>query len=295
MKYRVMHKTSYYGHQPVSIGHNQAWLEPREVPHQRVESFSLKITPEPSIRSQQTDYFGNPVTLFSFNEGYAALNVTATSFVTLTPVPSLVDAADQQPAVAWHDVVQQVRRHSDTESLQAFEFVFPSPRVNWSADMRAYALTEFTSGRGIVQALHALTARLHTDFVYDPKATTVSTPVLDVFRIRRGVCQDFAHLQIALLRSIGIPARYVSGYLRTYPPEGKPRLVGADASHAWLSVYCGPLGWLDVDPTNNKFTSTDHITLAWGRDYGDVPPLSGVFIGGGQHQLAVEVDVLPLS
>lgn len=295
MKYRVMHKTSYFGHQSVSIGHNQAWLEPREVPHQRVESFSLKITPEPSIRSQQSDYFGNPVTLFSFNEGYNSLSVTATSFVTMTATPSLIDDAGRVLSGPWENLVQTVSRHADPESLRAFEFVFPSPRVTWSPEMHAYALQSFTPGRAILEALHELTERVHRDFVYDPKATTVTTPVLDVFRMKRGVCQDFAHLQIALLRSLGLPARYISGYLRTYPPEGKPRLVGADASHAWLSVFCGSCGWIDVDPTNNRFTSTDHITLAWGRDYSDVPPLTGVFIGGGQHRLAVEVDVLPLG
>lgn len=295
MKYRVMHKTSYFGQQPVSIGHNQAWLEPREVQHQRVESFSLKISPTPSTRSQQRDYFGNPVTLFSFNEGYESLHVTGTSFVTVLPRPSLQDESVISQSPAWESVAEAAGRHATTESFKAFEFVFRSPRVNWSDEVREYARVSFTPGRPILQALSELTRRVHQDFAYDPRATTVTTPVLEVFKIRRGVCQDFAHLQIAMLRSLGIPARYVSGYLRTYPPEGKPRLVGSDASHAWLAVYCDPLGWVDVDPTNDKFTSTDHITLAWGRDYSDVPPLTGVFIGGGHTRLAVEVDVLPLT
>ncbi len=295
MKYRVMHKTSYFGQQSVSIGHNQAWLEPREVIHQRVESFSLKINPVPSIRSQQRDYFGNPVTLFSFNEGYEALHVTATSFVTVLPRTPSEGADSELPSRPWEDIVALVRPHANAETLKAFEFVFSSPRVNWSSEVHKYALQSFTVGRPILAALQDLTERVHRDFKYDGRATTVTTPVSEVFRIRRGVCQDFAHLQIAMLRSLGLPARYVSGYLRTYPPEGKPRLVGSDASHAWLSVYCGECGWVDVDPTNNKFASTDHITLAWGRDYSDVPPLTGVFIGGGQHRLVVEVDVLPLT
>ena len=160
--------------------------------------------------------------------------------------------------------------------------------------MRDYAALSLVPGRPVLEAILDLTNRVHTDFEYDNRATTVNTAVADVFRLRRGVCQDFAHLQISLLRSLGIPARYVSGYLRTVPPEGQPRLVGTDATHAWLSVYCGDDQWLDVDPTNDRFCSTDHITLAIGRDYSDVPPLTGVFVGGGQHRLNVSVDVLPL-
>ena len=149
------------------------------------------------------------------------------------------------------------------------------------------------------EAVLDLTLRIHTEFAYDSKATTVATPVQDVFRIRRGVCQDFAHLQVALLRSMGLAARYVSGYLRTIPPPGRPRLIGADASHAWVSVYIvkddSPGIWVDLDPTNDRLCSTDHVTLAWGRDYNDVPPLNGVIIGGGKHSLSVSVDVLPLE
>lgn len=291
MKYRVMHRTSYTGRESVSIGHNQAWLEPRSISGQQVESFSLRIEPEPSIRSRQVDYFGNAVTLFSFNEGYERLDVTATSFVTIRE--PVLDATAR--SVAWEKIVEALRQHRDDDDLRAYEFVFASPRVVWNAEMKAYAAQSFTAGRPLEAAVRELTHRIHTDFAYDPRATTVTTPVQEAFKIRRGVCQDFAHIQIALLRSMGLSARYVSGYLRTYPPEGQPRLVGADASHAWLSVYCGNDQWLDVDPTNNKFTTTDHITLAWGRDYGDVPPLTGVFIGGGQHRLTVSVDVLPVG
>lgn len=291
MKYRVMHRTSYTGREPVSIGHNQAWLEPRSISGQQVESFSLRIEPEPSIRSRQVDYFGNAVTLFSFNEGYERLDVIATSFVTVREAVLTAAAS----SVNWETVVDSLRQHREEDDLRAYEFVFASPRVVWNAEMKAYAAQSFTAGRPLESAVRELTQRIHADFTYDPRATTVTTPVQEAFKIRRGVCQDFAHIQIALLRSMGLSARYVSGYLRTYPPEGQPRLVGADASHAWLSVYCGNDQWLDVDPTNNKFTSTDHITLAWGRDYGDVPPLTGVFIGGGQHRLTVSVDVLPVG
>ncbi len=305
MRYRVIHKTSYLGKQAVSIGHNKAWLEPRPVPNQQVESFQLKIQPEPSTLSRQEDYFGNPVSVFSFNEGYETLIVSATSFLDVQE--HAVNGGGQNQAVKdgttsengialheWSAVREAIQQHQTNDDLGAMEFLFASPRIEWTEQIQKYASESFRPNTPLLEALRDLTERIHTDFTYDPRATTVSTPTEEVFKIRRGVCQDFAHLQIAMLRSMGLAARYVSGYLRTYPPEGQPRLVGADASHAWLSVYAGHGRWVDVDPTNNQFTSTDHITLAWGRDYSDVPPLAGVFIGGGQHRLSVEVDVLPL-
>ena len=290
MKYRITHKTNYDSHESVSIGHNQAWLELRSVSWQQVDTFSLTIDPEPSICMRRIDSFRNPVHLFSFNEGYQRLSVTATSVVTVTEMP----LPESQLSLPWEQLASGVKNHATSEDRDAAEFEFASPRIFWSADKRRYAMESFLPGRSMRDALLDLTSRIHTEFVYDSRATTVNTPVDEVFRLKRGVCQDFAHLQIAMLRSLGIPARYVSGYLRTVPPEGQPRLVGADASHAWLSAYCGNGQWLDVDPTNNTICSTDHITLAWGRDYGDVPPLTGVFIGGGKHRLVVNVDVLPL-
>ena len=290
MKYRVTHKTSYAGQEAVSIGHNQAWLEFRPVDHQFVESFSLTILPEPSVKTRRVDSFRNPVHAFSFNEGYQRLDVTATTLVTVRPP----DTAPASCSAAWESIAATIKQHVQNDDRDAIEFAFASPRITWNAEMRAYALQSFTVSRPMMEAVRELTARIHHDFVYDSRATTVNTPVAEVFRLKRGVCQDFAHLQIAMLRSLGIPARYVSGYLRTIPPEGQPRLVGADASHAWLSVYCGSGHWTDVDPTNDALCSTDHIALAWGRDYGDVPPLTGVFMGGGQHRLIVNVDVLPI-
>ena len=291
MKYRITHTTNYDGHESVSIGHNQAWLELRPVNWQRVDSFNLLIDPEPSVRTRRIDSFRNPVHLFSFNEGYRQLTVTATSVVTVTDIPR----PEAQFSVPWEQVASGVRTHANAEDREAAEFEFASPRIFWSPDKRRYALESFLPGRCMSDSLLDLTERIHKEFVYDSRATTVNTPVDEVFRLRRGVCQDFAHLQIAMLRSLGIPARYVSGYLRTVPTDGQRRLVGADATHAWLSAYCGNGVWLDVDPTNNTICSTDHVTLAWGRDYSDVPPLTGVFIGGGQHRLVVDVDVLPLA
>jgi transglutaminase-like putative cysteine protease len=185
--------------------------------------------------------------------------------------------------------------HSDGEALAACEFAYDSSRIIRSPDLAAFAAESFPPGRPIIEAVANLTERVNHDFEYDPRSTTVTTPVSEVLRLRKGVCQDFAHLQIAALRSLGLAARYVSGYLRTYPPEGQPRLVGVDASHAWLAVYCGPQGWIDVDPTNNLFPDLEHLTVAWGRDYSDVCPLKGVYLGGGHHTLAVSVNVEPLE
>ena len=162
-----------------------------------------------------------------------------------------------------------------------------------SVQLRDYAQSSFASGRPILESIVDLTGRIFHDFEFDSKATTVYTPLEDLLKIRRGVCQDFAHLAIGCVRSMGLPCRYVSGYLRTTPPPGKPRMIGADASHAWASVYCGPLGWVDFDPTNNALAGQSHISIAWGRDYGDVCPLQGVFVGGGEHSMGVNVDVIP--
>jgi transglutaminase-like putative cysteine protease len=180
-------------------------------------------------------------------------------------------------------------------SLEAYQFVFESPRIRPNPEFAAYARGSFAPGRLFTEALLDLTARIHKDFRFDPKATNVRTPAEAVLRKRRGVCQDFAHLQIACLRSLNLAARYVSGYLRTYPPPGRPRLIGADASHAWVSAYCPGTGWLDVDPTNNLVPSRSHVTLAWGRDYGDVSPLRGLILGGRDHTLKVAVDMEPLD
>jgi len=290
VKYKVVHRTRYSCHDPVSVGHNQAWLEFRQVSRQLVESFSLVISPEPSVRTRRIDAFGNPVHMFSFNEGYQQLDVTSSIVVKIEKA----DISDASRTRTQQELIDSLRSAGNYVAPDAMEYLFSSPRIQWTQEIHAYAASSLSPARPLLQNVLELTRRIHTDFAYDNRATTVNTPVTDVFRLRRGVCQDFAHLQIAMLRSYGIPCRYVSGYLRTIPPVGQPRLVGADASHAWLSVYLGSGEWADVDPTNNRLCTQDHITLAWGRDYGDVPPLTGVFIGGGQHQMTVSVDVLPL-
>jgi transglutaminase-like putative cysteine protease len=200
-----------------------------------------------------------------------------------------------QPALPWEEAVSSLPDDHSTAGLDAYQFRFESPRIRLRPEFAAYALESFTPGRPMTEALLDLTARIHKDFRFDSKATNVRTPPEEAFKKRRGVCQDFAHVEIACLRSINLAARYVSGYLRTHPAPGQPRLVGADVSHAWVSAYCPGSGWLDVDPTNNVVPSSGHVTLAWGRDYGDVSPLRGLILGGGAHTLRVAVDMEPLD
>lgn len=291
MRYRVTHTTTYSGDEPVSVCHNEARLRPRRLRYQICRAHELHILPAPAIQTLRSDYFGNDVSVFSFNHGYDTLQVTAISDVHLTPHSRAAD----DPSPAWEEVLASLKSRPTESDLFACEFAYDSPRVRISPKLADYAKPSFAANRPILAALADLTSRIHHEFQFDSQATHVHSTVEEVFELRRGVCQDLAHVQIATLRSLGLAARYVSGYLRTYPPAGQPRLVGADASHAWLSVYCGELGWVDIDPTNNLFPDTEHITVAWGRDYDDVPPLRGVYIGGGRHSLSVGVDVLPLA
>jgi len=198
-------------------------------------------------------------------------------------------------SLPWEESAQRLAHDYSPEALEAFQFQFESPRIRIRPEFAEYALQSFLPGRPMREALWDLTTRIHNDFRFDSKVTNVRTTVEEVFKKRRGVCQDFAHLQIACLRSIHVAARYVSGYLRTYPPPGRPRLVGADASHAWVSAYSRDMGWLDMDPTNNIAPSDGHVTLAWGRDYSDVSPLRGLILGGGNHTLEVAVDMEPIE
>ncbi len=291
MHYRVTHTTTYTSSEVISVGHNEAWLRPREMPSQLCPLYELRIEPEPSIRSTRYDYFGNTVSQFSFNQGYRELKVTSVSEVTLREKSITKESCSP----AWEPIASLLRDRATAESLNAYEFVFNSPRVRRSETLQAYALQSFTSKRPIIAALADLLQRFKQDFKFDSTSTNVWTPLEVAVKQRRGVCQDFAHMMIGMLRSIGLAARYNSGYIRTYPPEGKPRLVGADASHAWVSVFCGELGWVDVDPTNNSIPNLEHITVAWGRDYTDVVPIKGVVIGGGHTTMHVGVDVAPLN
>jgi transglutaminase-like putative cysteine protease len=290
MIYRIVHKTTYNYQSPVSFGDHVACLTPRNLPHHRCMRHKLRITPRATCH-ERIDYFGNRLSFFTVQEPHKRLIVEARSEV-------FIDEGERpwpKQSLAWEEVAKGLPHDSSWESLDAYQFVFESVRIRPSAEFAAYAAQSFKPGRQFTEALLDLTERIHKNFRFDSKATSVRTPPEEVLRKRRGVCQDFAHLQIACLRSLNLAARYVSGYLRTYPPPGRPRLVGADVSHAWVSAYCPGAGWLDVDPTNNVVPSRNHVMLAWGRDYGDVSPLRGLILGGRDHTLKVAVDVEPVE
>ena len=291
MKYKITHTSTYSYREAVSVCHSEVYLTPRSTRYQSCEYHRLIVSPPPSSTSRREDYFGNAVTSFSFNEGFDTLQIKSINRVTL--LPHTQPAANVSPS--WNAIVDALRSPQTLAPPEVSQFVFESPCVKLFDELADYPREAFAPGRPVLEALDDLTAQIHADFDFDPRATTVNTPVSEVFEKRRGVCQDFAHLQIGMLRSLGLPARYVSGYVLTHPGPGRTRLVGADASHAWLAVYCGDLGWIDIDPTNNVFPTTEHITLAWGRDYGDVCPIKGVYVGDGEHTLNVAVEVLPIE
>ena len=285
VQYEVVHTTEYDYSESVAVSHHLAHLTPRFLPHQQRLCHDLQIEPAPAAMTTHTDYFGNAATFFAMQGAHRHLIVRARSRVALH-TQNLPSPTGTPP---WEAVADR-----STLPLEALEFLFGSTLMPASAGLAAYARAPFLPGRPLLDAVLDLTRRIHADFTFDPEATTVATPIEDVFTSRRGVCQDFARLEIACLRAIGLPARYVSGYLETVPPPDRPRLLGADASHAWLAVYSGT-GWIHVDPTNNLLPSHTHITLAWGRDYDDVSPIHGVILGGGTHTLRVNVDVLRLA
>ncbi len=287
MKYRVSHVTRYTYSGPVSLYHSVAHLKPRPMPHQRVISASLRVTPWPSVTREHRDFFGNRVSYFSLQQSHSTLEISAASEVEVEVPPN--PAADTDPP--WEATRIHLRERNDSGHLAARSFTLPSPAIPPQPDAVAFAQTSFLPGRPLFEAARDLVQRIYTEFEYDPSFTTIATPISEVLEHRRGVCQDFAHLGIAALRGLGLPARYVSGYLETLPPPGKPKLRGADASHAWFSLFVPGHGWVDFDPTNNCLIGEQHITTAIGRDYQDVTPVRGVFYGGGEHELKVAVDV----
>jgi len=288
--YTITHTTRYAYTSPVSVCQNVVALTPRDDGRVHCWVHRLRIRPGPINTHRRTDYFGNILTVFSIDESHDELMISAISRVTVqspAPMPSEKDAR-------WEVVRQDLSLKVNPEWHQASRFLFNSPRVERRAEYAEYALQSFQPGTSVLMAALDLAGRIQRDFTYDTKATETHTPTEIAFSIRKGVCQDFAHIMIACLRSIGIPARYVSGYLRTIPPLGKPRLVGADQSHAWVAVYCGQeLGWIELDPTNNCSCGMDHIPVAWGRDYSDVVPVRGAYLGGGESTIGVSVDVVP--
>ena len=287
MKYRITHHTTYRYSEPASLSQNEIFLHPRETGTQQVVESRLAIAPEPRYLSRRIDYFGNIARVFMVQQPHKELAIAATSIVNVTP-PAIPPAADTLP---WETVARRLRAHELPAELEAYQFVFASPLITVGSAARDYAALSFAPGTPVLAGAVDLMRRIFTEFSYDKSATTVDTSVDQVLASRKGVCQDFAHVAISCLRSLGLAARYVSGYLKTMPPPGKPKLIGADASHAWISLFVPDAGWVDLDPTNNLIPGETHITLAWGRDYGDVTPVKGVVLGGGSHTLSVVVNV----
>jgi transglutaminase-like putative cysteine protease len=291
MRYRVRHRTEYRYSEPALVSLNQVCLTPRDTAYQRVIEHRIVFHPAPHAQMSWTDSFGNRRHQCCFSEPHSALVVDAEGVVDVRP-PARPSAAS---GPSWQEAARAVRAHADAETLDALQFVFESQYIRCAPEFRALAEPDFAPGAPLPAALAAFAARFKREFTYDAGSTDLSTPVHEVLQTRRGVCQDFTHLTISAFRSLGLAARYVSGYLRTIPPPGKPRLVGADASHCWVSVFAPGWGWIDVDPTNGCLVTDQHITIAWGRDYADVTPVKGVILGGGTQTITVGVDVEPLD
>jgi transglutaminase-like putative cysteine protease len=287
MRYRVQHNSRYKYQEPVSLCYHEVHLHPRNGLYQVCQDVQLAISPHPTMTIRRQDFFGNHVSSFTLQENHSTLEVSCISEVEVTPfVPPMADVT-----TPWEDVRDLLAGPEACRHLEATQYIFESTYVRTNEQLADYAHSSFSPRRPVVSGALDLMRRIHTEYKYDPTATTVATPVMDVFHQGRGVCQDFAHLMLSCLRSIGLAGRYVSGYLLTTPPPGKEKLVGADASHAWLSIYCPGFGWVDLDPTNNVIPSDKHVLVAWGRDYADVSPIKGVILGGGQHTVEVSVSV----
>ncbi|MFC0131851.1 transglutaminase family protein [Massilia eurypsychrophila] len=291
MRYRVVHETRYKYQSSVTLSQQYLHLTPRPFAYQQTESHQIWIDPAANDGSDGTDYFGNNTRHVAITVPHRSLLVHAESVVMLAPRPGLADIAGTLP---WESVRDMVTKEKSAATLEACRYLYASPHVTCFPELEAYARISYTPGRPQLDAALDLTHRIFGDFEFDGKATDISTPLEEVLLGRRGVCQDFAHLMIGCLRSVGLPARYMSGYILTHPPAGKPRLIGADASHAWVSVYCPELGWVDFDPTNRRLVQHEHITLGWGRDFSDVTPMRGIVLGGGKQDLDVQVTVTPL-
>jgi transglutaminase-like putative cysteine protease len=289
MRYHVIHETKYEYDSVVTLSQQMLHMTPRNSKYQFCEWHQLNLSPKPTERIQNVDYFGNFSDYCAIFSPHKELTVTSKFSIKLDHRLRLVDMPN---SLSWEQVKQQLNQEGST-NLEAAKFLFSSPKVKCSESLAEYAMPSFWQNRPIIEAVFDLTQRIFTEFKFDPEATDVSTPLDQVLAGRRGVCQDFAHLMIGCLRSVGLSCRYVSGYILTHPPAGTARLIGADASHAWVSVYCPTYGWVDFDPTNNSLVQHEHITVAWGRDFSDVSPMRGVVLGGGEQKLDVSVTVTP--
>jgi transglutaminase-like putative cysteine protease len=288
MQYQVTHQTRYVYSEPVTLCHNEIRLVPRSLPGQTLITRHVGIDPRPTAYSEREDYFGNPVCYFAIDHPHSELAVTVVSRLSIDPGSA---PSNRFLPIPWEEARRRLHHESDAALTAAREFVLDSPLVQTSPALADYARISFMAGRPFVDALRDLTARIYHEFTFMPGYTTVSTPLATVLGSRRGVCQDFSHLAIGCLRSLGLAARYVSGYIETLPPPGKPKLQGADVSHAWFSAHVPGAGWCDFDPTNNLVPAGQHVVTAWGRDFSDVTPIKGVIVSSGRHELFVSVDM----
>jgi transglutaminase-like putative cysteine protease len=284
MRYKAVHTTTYRYEEPVGQCLSETHLTPRSYPGQLVVDSKIEVEPKPAVIQTHRDYYGNEVSMFGIFKTHDELVVTATSIIEVEP-PS----AKPLPAISWEDARTHLQKHPDPDSLAAYEFTFDSPFIAASAQFIEYGAATFKPGRALAEAVIELSTRIYKEFTYKPKSTSIDMPLAEVLKRRQGVCQDFAHVMIGVLRSYRLAARYVSGYLRS-----GAQFTGAEASHAWLSVYIPGYGWLDLDPTNNVLPKEGHVTVAWGRDYGDVTPVKGISLGGGGQAVLVAVRVDPV-
>jgi transglutaminase-like putative cysteine protease len=291
MLYSVEHTTKYKYHEHVSICHNIAALMPRNTDRQTCKAFNLIISPLPEVLEDHIDFFGNKLYYFVIEQEHEELTVTVKSQV------EKINDHNVQPSYPYQswEGVRDMLFASNGELIEVKQFIHPTEITVATPEIRNYARQSFTTGRPLFEAVYDLVKRIYSDFTFTPGFSTISTPLTEVMKERKGVCQDFAHLAISCVHSMGLPVRYVSGYLETAAPPGKEKLTGIDASHAWISVFIPQMGWIDFDPTNNQLANEQYITIGWGRDYFDIVPLKGVIMSSSSHELKVSVDVKRLE
>jgi transglutaminase-like putative cysteine protease len=296
MRYQITHHTQYVYDEPASLCYNEARLTPRTFAtplfRQTCHAKKIQIEPDYNDYHERLDFFGNETCYFTVRNPHERTVITAVSQVELEPLATFAELA---PDLPWETAKARLRTDFVPDILEAREFVMNSPMVSVSLRLADFAAPSFPPGRPVLEAAYHLMERIYREFKFKPGVTNIATPLSEVLEKKQGVCQDFAHLLVGCLRAQGLAARYISGYIETLPPPGTEKLVGADASHAWGSVFVPEMGWIDFDPTNNLVPRDQHITLAWGRDFSDVTPLKGVFFSQGQHHLQVSVDVARLK
>ena len=292
MIYQLRHLTTYRYESPVTLARCVLRLRPRDTAHQAVLESHLSITPRPAQTREHTGPFGERVVMATVETPHRELRIEARARVSVNRPARPTPLGGEM----WEEVRRDAAEAIGLDAASPVHFLYPTPMTPIVRPITDYGRQCFTPGRPVIEAAHALACQIRFDFQYDPKSTEVTTPATEAFAARHGVCQDFSHVMISAMRGLGLPAAYVSGYLRTTPPPGRPRLEGADATHAWVSVWCGARdGWIGFDPTNALVVAGDHIVLAVGRDYADVAPIDGVILGSGKQRLKVAVDVTPVE